>query len=216
MGNLVLDNIVNSVLLLSTLFLFRTKKSMGAVVIIAIQSAGLAAIALLMWHKTGMVHLLIAALLTLIVKTLIIPYILYYTVQKTKAQRNVERTMNKLTSIFIALVLIVTGEYIASQLSLPGAEHGVHFLGTAIILVFLGTFTIINNKQVLMQGIGVIVIENGLFLLTQAISYGMPLAVELGIFFDLFVAVVIIASLSFRIHSVFHSLNTEKMQDLRG
>ena len=67
-----------------------------------------------------------------------------------------------------------------------------------------------------MQGIGVIVIENGLFLLTQAISYGMPLAVELGIFFYLFVDVVIIASLSFRIHSVFHSLNTEKMQDLRG
>jgi len=44
----------------------------------------------------------------------------------------------------------------------------------------------------------------------------MPLAVELGIFFDLFVAVVIIASLTFKIHSAFHSLNTEKMQDLRG
>lgn len=211
-----MDSFVTAILLLSTLFLFRTKKTMDAVIIIAVQSAGLAVIALLMWQKTGMVHLFIAAVLTIVVKTLIIPYILFYTVKKTKANRNVERTMGQFGSIFIALMLVITGQYVASHLSLPGAEHGMRYLGTAIILVFLGTLTIINNKQVLMQGIGVIVIENGLFLLTQAISYGMPLAVELGVFFDLFVAVVIIASLSFRIHSVFHSLNTEKMQDLRG
>lgn len=211
-----MDSFVTAILLLSTLLLFRTKKTMDAVIIIAVQSAGLAVIALLMWQKTGMVHLFIAAVLTIVVKTLIIPYILFYTVKKTKANRNVERTMGQFGSIFIALILVVTGQYVASHLSLPGAEHGMRYLATAIILVFLGTLTIINNKQVLMQGIGVIVIENGLFLLTQAISYGMPLAVELGVFFDLFVAVVIIASLSFRIHSVFHSLNTEKMQDLRG
>ena len=211
-----MESVVTVVLLLSTLFLFRTKKIIDAVFIIAVQSAGLAAIALLMWLKTSMVHLLIAAILTLVVKTIVIPYILYYTVHKTKAQRNIERTLGQFGSIFIALMLVVIGQYVASHLSLPGAEHGMRYLSAAIILVFLGTFTIINNKQVLMQGIGVIVIENGLFLLTQALSYGMPLVVELGIFFDLFVAVVIIASLTFKINSVFHSLNTEKMQDLRG
>lgn len=211
-----MDSFVTAVLLLSTLCLFRVKKTADAVLIIAVQSAGLAGIALLMWHKTGMVHLLIAAVLTIVIKTLVIPYILFYTVRKTKAQRLVSRTLGQLVSLFIALALIVLGQYVASHLSLPGAEHGIRYLSAAVILVFLGTFTIINNKQVIMQGIGVIVIENGLFLLTQALSYGMPLVVELGIFFDLFVAVVIIASLTFKINSVFHSLDTEKMQDLRG
>lgn len=211
-----MDTFVTAILLLSTLFLFRTKKMADAVIIIAVQSGGLAAIAILMWLKTGMVHLLIAAILTIVVKTLIIPYILFYTVRKIKTQRHVERSLGQITSFFIALSLVVMGQFVASHLSLPGAEHGMRYLSVAIILVFLGTFTIINNKQVLMQGIGVIIIENGLFLLTQALSYGMPLAVELGIFFDLFVAVVIIASLSFKIHSAFHSLNTENMQDLRG
>lgn len=211
-----MDSFVTAVLLLSTLYLFRVKKTADAVLIIAVQSAGLAVIALMMWQKTGMVHLLIAAILTIVVKMLIIPYILHYTVRKTKAQWLVSRTMSQLVSIFIALFLIVMGQYVASHLSLPGAEHGMRYLSAAVVLVFLGTFTIINNKQVIMQGIGVIVIENGLFLLTQALSYGMPLVVELGIFFDLFVAVVIIASLTFKINSVFHSLDTEKMQDLRG
>jgi hydrogenase-4 component E len=211
-----MDSFVTAVLLLSTLYLFRVKKTADAVIIIAVQSAGLAAIGFLMWEKTGMVHLFIASILTVVVKTLIIPYILYYTVKKTHAQRLVARTMSQLPSLFIALLLIVLGEYVASHLSLPGAEHGMRYLSAAIILVFLGTFTIINNKQVIMQGIGVIVIENGLFLITQALSYGMPLVVELGVFFDLFVAVVIIASLAFKIHTVFHSLDTEKMQDLRG
>lgn len=211
-----IDSLVTAILLLSTLYLFRVKKTADAVIIIAVQSAGLAAIAFMMWNKTGMVHLLIAALLTLVVKTIVIPYILFYTVKKTKAQRNIARTMGQFGSLFMALFLIVIGQYVASNLSLPGAEHGMRYLSAAIVLVFLGTFTIINNKQVIMQGIGVIVIENGLFLITQALSYGMPLAVELGVFFDLFVAVIIIASLSFKIHSVFHSLDTEKMQDLRG
>ena len=119
-------------------------------------------------------------------------------------------------SLFIAFLLVMIGQYIAAKLQLPTAEHGAQYLATAITLIFLGIFNIINSKQVLLQGIGVIVIENGLFLITQAISYGMPMVVELGIFFDLFVAVIIIASLSFKISSTFNSLNTEKMQDLRG
>jgi hydrogenase-4 component E len=211
-----MDSFITVILLVSTLLLFRTKKTMDAVFIITIQSAGLAVIGFIMWYRTGLVHLLIGAILTLVVKTFLIPYILYYTVRKTKEHRNIVRSMGQFSTMLIALLLTVLGQYVSSHLMLPGAEHGMRYLSAAISLVFLGTFTIINNKQVLMEGIGVIVIENGLFLITQSLSYGMPLAVELGIFFDLFVAVVIIASLTFKIHSVFHSLNTEKMQDLRG
>ena len=149
-------------------------------------------------------------------RSILIPLVLYFTIKKTANKKRIDHSLGPVMSLFIAFLLVMIGQYIAAKLQLPTAEHGAQYLATAITLIFLGIFKIINSKQVLLQGIGVIVIENGLFLITQAISYGMPMVVELGIFFDLFVAVIIIASLSFKISSTFNSLNTEKMQDLRG
>lgn len=211
-----MESFVTICLLISTLMLFRLKKAVEAVGIIFVQSLALALVSLIIWTKTGLLHLLIAGILTLCVKAILIPLVLYFTIKKTVNKKRIDHSLGPVMSLFIAFLLVMIGQYIAAKLQLPTAEHGAQYLATAITLIFLGIFKIINSKQVLLQGIGVIVIENGLFLITQAISYGMPMVVELGIFFDLFVAVIIIASLSFKISSTFNSLNTEKMQDLRG
>ena len=211
-----MESFVTICLLISTLMLFRLKKAVEAVGIIFVQSLALALVSLIIWTKTGLLHLLIAGILTLCVKAILIPLVLYFTIKKTANKKRIDHSLGPVMSLFIAFLLVMIGQYIAAKLQVPTAEHGAQYLATAITLIFLGIFKIINSKQVLLQGIGVIVIENGLFLITQAISYGMPMVVELGIFFDLFVAVIIIASLSFKISSTFNSLNTEKMQDLRG
>lgn len=211
-----MESFVTICLLISTLMSFRLKKAVEAVGIIFVQSLALALVSLIIWTKTGLLHLLIAGILTLCVKAILIPLVLYFTIKKTANKKRIDHSLGPVMSLFIAFLLVMIGQYIAAKLQLPTAEHGAQYLATAITLIFLGIFKIINSKQVLLQGIGVIVIENGLFLITQAISYGMPMVVELGIFFDLFVAVIIIASLSFKISSTFNSLNTEKMQDLRG
>ena len=211
-----MESFVTICLLISTLMLFRLKKAVEAVGIIFVQSLALALVSLIIWAKTGLLHLLIAGILTLCVKAILIPLVLYFTIKKTANKKRIDHSLGPVMSLFIAFLLVMIGQYIAAKLQLPTAEHGAQYLATAITLIFLGIFKIINSKQVLLQGIGVIVSENGLFLITQAISYGMPMVVELGIFFDLFVAVIIIASLSFKISSTFNSLNTEKMQDLRG
>ena len=211
-----MESFVTICLLISTLMLFRLKKAVEAVGIIFVQSLALALVSLIIWTKTGLLHLLIAGILTLCVKAILIPLVLYFTIKKTANKKRIDHSLGPVMSLFIAFLLVMIGQYIAAKLQLPTAEHGAQYLATAITLIFLGIFKIINSKQVLLQGIGVFVIENVLFLITQAISYGMPMVVELGIFFDLFVAVIIIASLSFKISSTFNSLNTEKMQDLRG
>ena len=41
-----------------------------------------------MWYRTGLVHLLIGAILTLVVKTFLIPYILYYTVRNERTPKH--------------------------------------------------------------------------------------------------------------------------------
>jgi len=211
-----MDSVIAAGLLISTLMLFQIRKISDAVGILAFQSAVLSLIAGLIWYKTGITHLLAAAVLTLLVKTIVIPYILYYTIRKINVKKEVERLTSQHIGLFIAILLSVAGYYIASHLYLPGPDYGEQYLPVSIILVFLGTFIMIDHKKAIMQGVGLITIENGLFLIAESISYGMPLTVELGILFDLLVSAVVIGMLSFRINSTFDSLNTEKMQNLRG
>jgi hydrogenase-4 component E len=184
--------------------------------IVAFQSLILTFIVVLMWGETGGSHLLIVALFTLGVKGIAIPIILYYTIQKTGIERRVERITSKYISFLIALALSLFGFYVPSHLHLPQSVPNEVFLPVSIILVLLGTFSMIDHKKAIMQGVGLIILENGLFLLSESMSHGMPLLVELGIFFDVFVTVVVIGILSFRIHSTFGSLNTERMQNLKG
>ncbi|WP_018133525.1 hypothetical protein [Effusibacillus pohliae] len=211
-----MDQAIAFSLLISTWMLFQIRRIGDSVGILAFQSTILAFSAGAMWYKTGISHLLIAAVLTLLVKALLIPFILQYTIKKIDIKREVERFTSKYISLLLALALSAAGFYLASRLELPGKEHGQPYLAVSIILIFLGTLIMIDHKKAIMQGVGLITIENGLFLIAQSLSYGMPLIVELGIFFDMLVTVIVIGILSFRIHSTFESLNTEKMQNLKG
>ncbi|MBB6283894.1 hydrogenase [Geobacillus subterraneus] len=203
-------------LLASAIWLLQIRKISDSVPILAFQSFVLALTAGAMWHQTGLLHLFVAALLTLIVKSMIIPAILHYTIRKIDVHRQVERVTSKYASLLIAIILAVAGFYVTSRLHLPSTKFGAPYLPASVTLVFLGTFIMIDHKKALMQGVGLITIENGLFLAAQSMSYGMPLMVELGIFFDMLVTVVIIGILSLRIHSAFESLNIEKMSSLKG
>lgn len=203
-------------LLISTLMLFQIRKISDSISILAVQAVLLSLTACVMWLKTGIAHLLVAAVFTLLVKALLIPYILYYTIKKIGIKREVERFTARYTSLLIALVLSAMGYYISSNLNLPSTKLGATYLPVSVILIFLGTFIMIDHKKAIMQGVGLITIENGIFLIAESIAYGMPLVVEFGIFFDMLVSVIVIGILLFRIHSTFDSLDTEKMQKLKG
>ena len=58
---------------------------------------------------------------------------------------------------------------------------------------------------------------NGVMLAAVALTtYGMPLVVELGIFFDVLVAVMILGILVYRIRETFSSMDTSKLSQLKG
>jgi len=60
-------------------------------------------------------------------------------------------------------------------------------------------------------------VENGVMLAAVALTtYGMPLVVELGIFFDVMVAVMILGLLVYRIRETFSSMDTSKLSQLKG
>ncbi|HJV46878.1 MAG TPA: hydrogenase [Bacillota bacterium] len=203
-------------LLVSTFLLFLTRRITTAVKILSLQSFILTISVGIVWQITGISHFLIAAILTLIIKAVIIPTILYVTIIKIDVKREVEGLINPYTSLIAAIMLSLFAFYLTIHLNLPHSDFGKPYLPVSLSMIFLGAFIMIVHKKALLQGIGLIVMENGLFLIAMSLGFGMPIFIEMGIFFDLLVTVVIIGMFSYRIHSTFESLNTENLQNLKG
>ena len=83
-------------------------------------------------------------------------------------------------------------------------------------LFLIGFYMMITRRKAIMQVLALLSLENGLFLAAISLTYGMPLIVELGIFFDLLVAVMVIGILVYRIQETFESMDVSKLSRLRG
>ena len=74
----------------------------------------------------------------------------------------------------------------------------------------------INRRKALTQVLALLCLENGLFLAAISLTYGMPLIVELGVLFDVLVAVLVLGILVYRIRESFESMDVSRMRRLRG
>jgi hydrogenase-4 component E len=86
----------------------------------------------------------------------------------------------------------------------------------AMALFLIGFFLMMNRRKAISQVVALLTAENGLFLAAIALTYGMPLIVEIGIFFDVLVGLMILGILSYRIAETFESMDTSKLRRLRG
>jgi hydrogenase-4 component E len=97
------------------------------------------------------------------------------------------------------------------------ARMGNNTLAVAITLLLTGFFLMFNCRKAVTQVLALLTVENGVMLAAVALtSYGMPLVVELGIFFDVMVAVMILGILVYRIRESFASMDTSKLSQLKG
>jgi len=89
------------------------------------------------------------------------------------------------------------------------AEHG------AIALLCLGIAIVIMRRPALVQLLGILVAENGVYLLALSVEGGMPFVIELGVLFDLTLVVTVAAAFAHRIHAEVGSGDTDLLRRLR-
>ena len=86
----------------------------------------------------------------------------------------------------------------------------------SLSVTLIGLFIMISRMKAISQIIGLLVMENGLFLIASSVSGGMPFFVEIAIFFDIFVCVIILGMFVHKINKVFTHIDVSKMQELKG
>ncbi|MBI1896771.1 MAG: hydrogenase [Acidobacteria bacterium] len=185
-----------------------------------VQSFLLASIAFTIAYFNRAPHIYIVAGLTLIFKAILLPVVLERLVTKIEIRQEIEPFVNIPLSVIIAGLLTLLAYAVAESFHRPDetgpASLGHNVLAVAIALFLIGFFMMVNRRKALTQVLGLLSLENGLLLAAISLTYGMPLIVEVGIFFDVLVAALLLAILIYRIRETFDSMDVSRLRRLRG
>lgn len=186
----------------------------------AVQSMLLAGISSTIAYFNHARDLYIAAALMLLLKAILLPVMLRRLAARIEIRQEIEPLVNVPLSVLISglltLLAYVVAEPVQARPATGAAGLGHNTLPVAIALFLIGFFMMINRRKALTQVLALLSLENGLFLAAISLTYGMPMIVELGIFFDVLVAVMIMAILVYRIRETFDSMDVNRLSRLRG
>ena len=195
-----------ALLLLLSFAMLSQRRVMGLIWLFAWQGALLAGSSVLVAWSTGQSELYGSALLALVLKVLVLPWVLLRLTRRLHAQWDIEPLLNIPGMQLIGMALVLFAFALAQPLEslAHGATRGL--LGIAMAVVFLALLMMISRRNAIAQVLGFLSLENGLLFAATAATRGMPMVVELGIGLDLLVGVFILGVFVLRIREQFDSL----------
>ncbi len=205
-----------ALMLVAQLLLAVQRMLLTSIRLFALQSLCLAGIAAVVAYFHGAIHVYVVVVLTLVGKVAFLPWLLDRQVRRMNIIQEIEPLVNFPTSMLVCGGLTLLG-YIVARPFTSLERLGNNTLAIAITLVLTGFFLMINRRKAITQVLALLTVENGVMLAAVALTtYGMPLVVELGIFFDVLVAVMVLGILVYRIRETFASMDVSKLNQLKG
>ncbi len=211
-----LITLLASLMLVLQLLLVVQRMLITNIRLFALQSVLLAAIATVVAVAYDAWHVLVIAGLTLIGKVGILPWQLTRLVRRIKIDQEIHPLVNMPASMLICGALTLLA-YVVARPFTSLTRLGSNTLAVALTLLLTGFFLMINRRKAITQVLALLTTENGVMLAAIALTtYGIPLVVEIGIFLDVIVAVMVLGILVFRIRESFSSMDVSKLNELKG
>lgn len=149
-------------------------------------------------------------------KGVVFPWLLLRIRARADFSREVDPFVGYIASILFGVLALGLSVWLALQMKPALARAPFALLETSIFLILVGLFLIVGRRKALMQVIGYLVLENGIFLFGVITVAGTPLLVELGVLLDAFVGVFVMGIAVFHINREFGSMDVDRLSALRG
>lgn len=163
----------------------------------------------------GETHLYIASILTLLTKGILMPVFLRKIIRRIKATHDVEPYISNVLSLTISGILVaVVYASLREGIFVTGFSKNVLQVSIAVILI--GLLIMITRRKAITQVLGLLVMENGLFLAGFSLTFGMPIIIELGVLFDMLMGVIILSIFAIQIRRAFASADLDQLTTLKG
>jgi hydrogenase-4 component E len=158
----------------------------------AVQSWLIAALSASVGYFAGYPELYVIAVLTALFRGLVLPYLLMRIIARLNVKRELHAVLQPSSSLVLGAILVMFAFVIANHMnwqSLLSAHVVVLALTIMLSMKFLGFLMLAVRDEAVSQILGLLVLENGIFLGSQILVPGMPLLIEIVILFDLLIVV---------------------------
>jgi len=179
------------------------------------QSVVLAGVATVVAYFGREPELYFVAALFLGFKGLAIPRLLRSMEARFGTEHEVQPYVNTATSLVIAGLLVLLGYVLMRPMVAVSRLPTRAGMPLAMGLVLVSLFVLVSRKKALTQVVGFLMLENGIALLAILGTYGIPLIVELGVFLDALLGVIVMQIFVYRIHETFETMDVEQLSRLR-
>ncbi|OGW79705.1 MAG: hypothetical protein A3G33_01500 [Omnitrophica bacterium RIFCSPLOWO2_12_FULL_44_17] len=211
-----LIHLMGMLFLVSSFAMIASPQLLSCIRFYAMHSFFLAAITALVAYGSHVEHLYVPAILTLILKTWVIPQIFFRLIGRLSIRRENDSYINIPFSLVLATFMVFAAYYATGDLKVLNPAFSNEFVPLAIATILIGMLMMVTRKKAISQVLGLLLLENGLFLMAVTMTFGMPLLVELGIFFDVLVGAIMMGIFVFKIRDAFDGIDTDDLTGLKG
>lgn len=152
----------------------------------------------------------------ILLKGIVFPWLLLRLRARADYSREVQPFIGFVASILFGILALALSVWLAMEMKSALKQAPLVMLDSSIFLIFVGLFLIISRRNALMQVIGYLVLENGIFVFGVVTVVGTPLLVELGVLLDAFVGVFVMGIAIYHINREFGSIDVDRLNALRG
>jgi hydrogenase-4 component E len=206
--------VLAAVVLFTSFALLEQARLVAAIHAFAWQGMLVALVTAIVASSGGYPHLFFSAALTLLLKALLIPWMLHRLVRGLQLDRHREPLRRPALVIMAALALVIFSYWLVLPLVQQELLFTRNIVAVSLAVVLIGLLMMVIRAQAVVQVLGFMSMENGLFLAAVSATGGMPLVVELGVAFDVLVAMVLFGVFFFQISESIESLDVDRMNRL--
>ncbi len=146
---------------------------------------------------------------------LLFPWLLLRAQRQANVRREVEPYVGYGASLALGAGALVFSAWLSSRLPLPEPAPSPFALPMAFFLGLTGLFLTVSRKKAIMQVLGYLLLENGIFAFGVIFVRHQPLLVELGVLLDIFAATFVMGVAIFHISREFEHVDADRLTSLK-
>jgi hydrogenase-4 component E len=152
---------------------------------------------------------------TIGLKGFAIPAFLVHAMRETNIQHEDRPVIHYMGSLLLGAVGTGLSMVFSYTLPLDEMHHDLLIVPASLATVWTGFLMLTTRRKAIMQVLGYLLLENGIFLFGLLLLEAMPFLVEIGILLDLFTGVFVMGIIIHHISREISSISTEHLMELK-
>lgn len=181
---------------------------------VALQAAVIGLFPLFLHPEIGIRGTFLIAI-TIGLKGIAIPMMQVRAMREAQIQHEIKPVISFMSCVLLGALGTALAIVFSYTLPLADAHTNLLVIPASLATVWTGFLMLTTRKKAIMQVLGYLLLENGIFLFGLLLLEAMPFLVEVAVLLDVFTGVFVMGIIIHHISREFASLSTENLSELK-